>query len=93
VPAGIAVTVQVKMVWLALTPPIPLVLEVHEEAAPLIFHETVPAGAVAPTIPLTVAVKVIDPPKTGEAGEVVIAIVGVALVTTTESGGVEEVAE
>jgi hypothetical protein len=46
----------------------------------------VPAGAVAPTIPVTVAVYVIVPPKTGLAGEVVIAIVGVALVTTRDIG-------
>ena len=56
---------------------------VQAEAAPVMLQVTLPAGAVAPTIPLTVAVKVIFPPKTGEAGEVVIAMVGVAGVTVT----------
>ena len=58
------------------------------EVAPLIVHITEPPGAVAPTIPLTVAVKVIVLPNTGVAGEVVIAIVGVAFPTITESGEV-----
>ena len=71
------------MVWLALAPPAAPVEVVQLDAAPEIFQVTLPAGAVAPTIPLTVAVKVIFPPKTGEAGDEVTAIVGVAGVTVT----------
>ena len=92
-PAGTAVTVHVKSVWLGLNPPTLLVVPTQVEAAPVIVHATLPAGAVAPTIPLTVAVKVIFPPNNGLAGELVIAMVGVAAVTIFESGGVEEVAE
>jgi len=58
------------------------------EVAPLMFHVTEPPGAVAPTIPVTVAVNVMVLPNTGVAGEVVMAIVGVAFPTTTESGEV-----
>ena len=56
------------------------------EVVPLIVQSTDPPGAVAPIIPETVAVKVIVPPKTGLAGEVVTRIVGVALVTVTVTG-------
>ena len=66
---------------------------VHVEVVPLIVQSTDPAGAVAPTIPETVAVKVIVPPKTGLAGEVVTRMVGVALVTVTvtaDDGAIEE---
>ena len=55
-------------------------------AAPETFQVRVPAGAVAPTIPETVAVKVTASPNAGVVGEVVIAIVGVALATTTGIG-------
>ena len=47
-----------------------------------------PAGAVAPVIPVTVAVYVIVPPSTGLTGVVAIKIVGVAGATTIESGDV-----
>jgi predicted thioesterase len=50
----------------------------------------VPAGARAPVIPVTVAVKVIDPPKTGLDGDVVTVIEGVAGRTVTESGEVAD---
>jgi hypothetical protein len=81
--------VQVKRVWLALPPALGPAL-VQLVAAPLTLQVIEPAGAVAPTIPLTVAVKVRLSPKTGAAGVVVIAIVGVALVTLTLSGVSED---
>ena len=83
---------QVKSVWLALVPGVGPAL-VQVEAAPVTFQLTDPAGALAPTIPLTVAVKVRVSPKTGAAGAVVTAIVGVALVTLTLSGESEDCEE
>ena len=65
----------------------------HVDVVPLIFQITEPAGEADPTIPLTVAVNVMVPPKIGLAGDETTAIVGVALVTVKESGGVEERAE
>lgn len=58
------------------------------EVLPVTPHVIVPAGAVAPVIPVTVAEKVIVPPKTGLAGEVVTNMVGVAGATTIDSGDV-----
>ena len=58
----------------------------HVEAAPVTPQVNVPAGAVAPTIPVIVAVKVSESPRAGFDGEVVTAIVGVALATTTAMG-------
>ena len=69
----------------ALEPAVGPVEETQLEAAPVTFHVTDPAGAVAPEIPVTVAVYVIVPPRTGLEGSVFIAIVGVALATTTET--------
>jgi len=54
------------------------------------FQPIVPAGASAPVAPVTVAVKVIDPPRTGLEGEVVTTIEGVAARTVTESGETAE---
>jgi len=48
----------------------------------------VPAGAVAPVIPVTVAVKVMVPPSRGLAGEDVTEMAGVAAATIIESGEV-----
>jgi len=56
------------------------------------FQPIVPAGASAPVAPVTVAVKVIDPPRTGLEGEVVTAMDGVAARTVTESGDAAEIA-
>ena len=56
------------------------------EVVPLMVQSTDPAGAVAPTIPETVAVNVMVPPKIGLAGEDATRIVGVALVTVTVTG-------
>ena len=75
--------VQVKR--LTLTPDSGPVLMSQFEATSLIVQLTVPAGAVAPTTPLTVAVKVMVPPKSGLKGEVVIVMSGVALLTRTEA--------
>ena len=61
---------------------------VQVDAAPVTLHVKVPAGAVAPTIPETVAVNVMASPNAGVDGEYVTAIVGVALATTTEIGEV-----
>jgi len=87
--------VQVKTVFSALDPAFgpsgPKGEQV--EVVPLIFQSTEPPGAVAPTIPLTVAVNVMVPPKTGLAGVEVRSMVGVAFVTVTDTGGVEEIAE
>ena len=47
---------QVKTVWLALNPADAGVEVVHVDAAPVTIHVTVPAGRVAPEIPVTVAV-------------------------------------
>ena len=60
----------------------------HVDALPVTPQVIVPAGAIAPVIPVTVAVNVIVPPNTGLAGEVVTAIVGVAAATTIERGDV-----
>jgi len=63
--------------------------ELHVEAdpdGPDRTHVIVPAGAVAPEIPVTVAVYVIVPPRTGLEGDVVTAIDGVAGATVSESG-------
>jgi hypothetical protein len=62
-------------------------------AAPVTLQLTDPLGAVAPTIPLTVAVKIRLSPKTAAAGAVVIAIVAVALLTLTLSGVREDCEE
>jgi hypothetical protein len=56
------------------------------EVVPLIVQSTDPPGAVAPTIPETVALKVMAEPRAGLAGAEVTEIVGVALVTVTVSG-------
>jgi hypothetical protein len=58
------------------------------DALPVIPQVIVPAGAVAPVIPVTVAVYVIVPPSTGLAGEEATEIVGVAGATTIDSGEV-----
>ena len=68
-------------------------LEAQVLVAPVTVHTTAPAGAVAPTTPVTVAVNVTWLPNTGDVGEVVTAIVGVARVTVTDNGGVEDRAE
>ena len=58
---------QVKMVWFWLIP-VPAGVEVVQAVAapptPTV-QVTEPAGGVAPTTPLTVAVKTIESPKTG----------------------------
>ena len=72
------------MVCVELPPATGPVLLTQDEVAPLILQVSVPPGAVAPEIPVTVAVKVIVPPKIGFEGELVTAIVGVACVTVTE---------
>lgn len=76
------------MVWFAPTPAVAPVDEAQlfAPAVPEIFQEIVPPGALAPIIPETVAVKVTLSPKTGEAGDVVIAMLAVALVTVTLTG-------
>jgi len=56
------------------------------------FQPIVPAGASAPVAPVTVAVKVIDPPRTGLEGDDVTDIEGVAATTVTESGNAAEIA-
>lgn len=61
----------------------------QEEEAPEIFQLSAPLGLAAPTIPETVAVKVRVSPKRGLLGAVVMAIVGIALVTLTLSGVAE----
>ena len=66
---------------------------VQPDAAPPIFHVTVPAGAVAPEAPVTVAVKTIVSPKLGVETGPLITIDGVPFATTTSSGGVEDRAE
>ena len=57
------------------------VVEAQLLAAPEIAQLKVPAGAVAALLPVMVAVKVMVPPKIGLAGEVVMAMLGVALAT------------
>ena len=81
--------VQVKTTFSALDPAVGPVGPRSEqvEVAPLIVQRTEPAGAFAPTIPLTVALKVIVAPKSGLAGIEVTTIVGVALVTVTLTAG------
>ena len=63
---------------------------VHVDAVPLIAiaHAIEPAGGFAPVIPVTVAVKVIVPPKTGLAGADVTVIVGLAFETIRETAEV-----
>ena len=80
--------VQVKTTFSALDPAVGPCAPSGEqvEVLPLIVQSTEPAGAVAPTIPETVAVNVMVPPKTGLAGDVATAIVGVALVTVIVIG-------
>ena len=68
-------------------------VEAQSDPAPEILQLTEPEGGVAPSTPLTVAVYVIVPPKIGLAGEVVIAIVGVALATLTVIGEGHEIDE
>ena len=89
-PAGIAGMVQVKSTFSALDPAFGPCAPRGEqvEVLPLMVQSTDPAGAVAPTIPETVAVKVIVPPKTGLAGDDATEIVGVALVTVMVIGAV-----
>jgi len=54
------------------------------------FQDTEPAGASAPVAPVTVAVKVIDPPRIGLDGEEVTTIDGVACPTSTESDAADK---
>jgi hypothetical protein len=54
------------------------VLLAQEVPAPEIAQVRVPPGALAPEIPVTVAVYVMVPPKSGESGDEVTAMVGVA---------------
>ena len=55
VPAVAASTTQVKTVWVALVPATGPVLLAHELPAPLNAQVRVPPGAVAPVIPVMVA--------------------------------------
>ena len=66
---------------------------VEDPSGPVRVQETVPAGAAAPVIPVIVAVNLIVPPRTGEAGDDVTAISGVALPTVNEIGAVGTSAE
>ena len=101
VPAGTPTTLQVKMVWLGINPfaagvdgeQVNGALDPDPCATFDTVHVTDPAGAVAPTIPETVAVKTIVFPNTGVVAGALITIVGVAKPTTTSSGGVEVSAE
>lgn len=85
-PTRAALTAQVKIVCVAVSPAAgPAVLK-HEIDCPEILQAIVPAGASAPVTPVTVAVKVIVPPRTGLEGADVTTIDGVAGMTVTESG-------
>ena len=84
VPAGSAFTTQLNKVWVKVDPGIGPELVLHTLAAPVTVQFTVPAGAFAPVMPVTVAVNVIVPPNAGLAGELVTVIVGVATVTVSD---------
>ena len=86
VPAGIALKVQVKSVKLEVAPGSGPVDDKQEEAGPVSVQETEPAGAVAPRTPVTVAVSVIVPPRTGLEGDVATETTGVASATTIDTG-------
>ena len=92
-PARVAFTEHVKMVCVAVRPAAAPVVLVHDEDCPEMLQEIVPAGDSAPVAPVTVAVKVIDPPRTGLDGEDVTTIEGVAGATVTESGEAADKAE
>ena len=77
---------QVNTVWFELRPAVGPDVLIQLLAAPEIAHVTEPAGAVAPTIPLTVLINVMVPPNIGESGEYVTTSVGVARPTTTDCG-------
>ena len=89
-PARVAFTEHVKMVCVAVRPAAAPVVLVHDEDCPEMLQEIVPAGDSAPVAPVTVAVTVIEPPRTGLEGEVVTVIEGVAARTVTESGDAAE---
>jgi hypothetical protein len=84
VPAGSAFTTQLNKVCVKDEPASGPVLLRQALAAPVKVQFTVPAGAFAPVIPVTVAVNVIVPPNAGLAGELVMVIVGVATVTVRD---------
>ena len=86
VPAGIAFTVHVKSVKLEVAPGSGPVDDKHDDAGPASAHDTFPAGDVAPRTPVTVAVYVIVPPRTGLEGAVTTVTTGVAGATTMETG-------
>ena len=64
-PAGSAFTTQLNKVWVNVDPGIGPELVLHTLAAPVTVQFTVPAGAFAPLMPVTVAVNVIVPPNAG----------------------------
>ena len=83
-PAGSALTTQLNKVWVKIDPAIGPELVLQPPAAPVKVQFTVPAGAFAPVMPVTVAVNVIVPPNAGLAGELATVIVGVAIVTVSD---------
>ena len=83
-PAGSAPTTQVNSVWVELDPAIGPELLEQELLAPVKVHVTVPAGAVAWAIPVTVAVNVIVPPNTTFDGALVTTTDAIARVTVTD---------
>jgi hypothetical protein len=77
--------VMVHVAVATLVEPLRAVVEAHVVAPPVRVQLTTPLGVAPPLGPVTVAVKTTLWPKVGEVGELVTAMVGVALATVTVS--------